>query len=203
MPNTDNTQKFISIRRLNDFKTLLESEYKIDKHTNQIGSLLNREAKNLVDMSIPSTVLDTDYTPLTNGGLKLSCSNKSWTQYIVTADVTAGKTMFFSLKVENVTGDLSSGHVFIRNEGSTIYTDKHITAAGEYVLRFTPTTSIVRIMLYVNNSSTTKTVSLDAYGMLCTAEDYAISPEFVPYAPTNRELYEMIGDINAVLEEVL
>lgn len=26
--------------------------------------------------------------------------------------------------------------------------------------------------------------------MLCTAEDYAISPEFVPYAPSNRELYE-------------
>jgi hypothetical protein len=26
--------------------------------------------------------------------------------------------------------------------------------------------------------------------MLCTAEDYKISPEFVPYAPTNRELYE-------------
>ena len=30
------------------------------------------------------------------------------------------------------------------------------------------------------------------YPMLCTDEDYAISPEFVPYAPTNRELYEMI-----------
>lgn len=28
--------------------------------------------------------------------------------------------------------------------------------------------------------------------MLCAAEDYAISPEFVPYTPTMRELYEMI-----------
>lgn len=27
-------------------------------------------------------------------------------------------------------------------------------------------------------------------GMICAAEDYAISPEFVPYAPSNRELYE-------------
>lgn len=26
--------------------------------------------------------------------------------------------------------------------------------------------------------------------MICTAEDHAISPEFVPYAPSNRELYE-------------
>jgi hypothetical protein len=28
--------------------------------------------------------------------------------------------------------------------------------------------------------------------MICTAEDWAVSHEFVPYAPTNRELYEMI-----------
>ena len=28
--------------------------------------------------------------------------------------------------------------------------------------------------------------------MLCTAEDYDVSPEFVPYTPTMRELYEMI-----------
>lgn len=28
--------------------------------------------------------------------------------------------------------------------------------------------------------------------MLCTAEGYAISPEFVPYAPTNRELYDVV-----------
>lgn len=28
--------------------------------------------------------------------------------------------------------------------------------------------------------------------MICTAEDYKISQEFVPYAPSNRELYEMI-----------
>ena len=28
--------------------------------------------------------------------------------------------------------------------------------------------------------------------MLCTAEDYENSPEFVPYIPTNHELYEMI-----------
>ena len=28
--------------------------------------------------------------------------------------------------------------------------------------------------------------------MLCTAEDYAVSQSVVPYAPTNRELYEMI-----------
>ena len=157
-----------------------------------VARLVDAGAKNLADMSNPSTVRGTDYTPLTDGGLRLSCSNKSWTQYIVTVDVTSGKNYVFSLKVENVTGDLSSGHVFIRDEGSTNYSEKSVTAAGEYILTFTPATSIVKILLFVNNSSTAKTVSLDAYGMLCTGADYAVSPEFVPYTPTTRELYEMI-----------
>lgn len=30
------------------------------------------------------------------------------------------------------------------------------------------------------------------FPMICTAENYAVSSEFVPYAPTNRELYDMI-----------
>lgn len=34
--------------------------------------------------------------------------------------------------------------------------------------------------------------------MLCTAEDYAISPEFVPYAPSNRELFEAKADKSIV-----
>lgn len=157
-----------------------------------VARLVDAGAKNLADMSNPSTVRDTDYIPLMDGGIRLSCSNKSWTQYIVTVDVTAGKNYVFSLKVANVTGDLSSGHIFIRDEGNTTYSEKNVTAAGEYILTFTPATSIVRIQFFVNNSSTAKTVSLDAYGMLCTAEDYAISPEFVPYTPTMRELYEMI-----------
>lgn len=30
------------------------------------------------------------------------------------------------------------------------------------------------------------------YPMICTAEDYAVSPDFVPYAPTLAELYQMV-----------
>ena len=36
------------------------------------------------------------------------------------------------------------------------------------------------------------TVDENVNAMICTAADYAISPAYVPYAPTNRELYEMI-----------
>lgn len=46
----------------------------------------------------------------------------------------------------------------------------------------------MQIVVYRGNSVNDLTFK----PMLCTAEDYAISPEFVPYAPSNRELYEMI-----------
>lgn len=38
--------------------------------------------------------------------------------------------------------------------------------------------------------------------MICTAEEYAISSEYVPYAPSNRELYEEIEDIKPVMGSV-
>lgn len=46
----------------------------------------------------------------------------------------------------------------------------------------------MQIVVYRGNSVNDLTFS----PMLCTAEDYAISPEFVPYAPSNRELYKMV-----------
>lgn len=33
------------------------------------------------------------------------------------------------------------------------------------------------------------------YPMICTAEDYAISPDFVPYTPTLAELYQMVKEL--------
>lgn len=47
-----------------------------------------------------------------------------------------------------------------------------------------------------------QTLNVTINPMICTAEDYAISPEFVPYAPSNRELYEEVeGKIS--LEDIL
>lgn len=37
--------------------------------------------------------------------------------------------------------------------------------------------------------------------MICTAEDYAISPEFVPYAPSNRDLYEEV-ETKATVDDI-
>ena len=46
------------------------------------------------------------------------------------------------------------------------------------------------IAIVVKAGVTVNTVTLRP--MLCTAEDYAISPAFVPYRPSWQELYEMV-----------
>lgn len=51
-------------------------------------------------------------------------------------------------------------------------------------------TTASNIAIVVKSGVTVNNITFNP--MLCTAEDYAISPEFVPYTPTMRELYEMI-----------
>lgn len=46
--------------------------------------------------------------------------------------------------------------------------------------------------LYFQQNTTGVYISIEVDIMICTAENYAISPEFVPYTPTMREMYEMI-----------
>lgn len=169
-----------------------------------LAELVDSGAKNRMDLSQPETVRDTAYSSLADGGVNLSCSNKVWTQYTVVVPVISGKDFTFAMKIANVNGDLSSGYIYVRDENNNNYFQIHITAAGEYVKTFTATTNTVRVFVYLNNSSTAKTVSLDAYGMLCTTEDYAISPEFVPHRPSYDELIarvealEQAAGINSV-----
>ena len=47
------------------------------------------------------------------------------------------------------------------------------------------------------------TINESTKPMVCEKNLYDIDPTVTPYVPTNRELYEMIGDINTILEEVL
>lgn len=67
--------------------------------------------------------------------------------------------------------------------GSSIYAPitRDVLNAG-YVLNY----------LYFKSLPGGVSFDVDVDLMLCTAEDHAISPEFVPHTPTMRELYEMI-----------
>ena len=48
------------------------------------------------------------------------------------------------------------------------------------------------VELQINTAAGYEVSNLIFKPMICTAEDHAISPEFVPHTPTMRELYEMI-----------
>lgn len=51
-------------------------------------------------------------------------------------------------------------------------------------------TQLTYIQIVVRSGTEFNNVTF--YPMICTADDYQISPAYAPYAPTNRELYEMI-----------
>lgn len=52
------------------------------------------------------------------------------------------------------------------------------------------------IIFYLNATGTSyQNSAIFSKIMVCTAEDYAISQEFVPYTPTMREIYEKLSSI--------
>lgn len=186
-----------SYTTVNDRLNAIESEQEsqgeaLDEDRAALVEIVDSVAKSIMDLSQPETVRDTVYSSLSDGGVHLSCSNKIWTQYIVSVPIISGKNYTFAMEIANVNGDLSSGYIFVRDENGNNYYDIKANSAGKYVKTFTATTNTVKISVYLNNSATAKTVSLDAYGMLCTSADYAISSEIVPYAMSNRELTEEV-----------
>jgi hypothetical protein len=72
------------------------------------------------------------------------------------------------------------------NNGGYITGQTADSGKGSGAIMFTTMTdSYIRIRLAANFSFTNKVFRM----MICTAEDWAVSHKFVPYAPTNRELY--------------
>lgn len=58
----------------------------------EIDYAVNSGAKNFLDIQHPTTTTRTSYTPLSNGGVELSCSSAIWTSYnIADIPVEAGK----------------------------------------------------------------------------------------------------------------
>lgn len=50
--------------------------------------------------------------------------------------------------------------------------------------------NVIRVAVYVAKNGTPSNIKVKP--MICTAADWVVSHKYVPYAPTNRELYEMI-----------
>lgn len=152
----------------------------------EISSLLDRNAKNIFNTTvIPQTATRNGVTiERTEKGLHISGTVSS------TAD-----TQIASFAIE-IPGD--DYHIHISTDASALNVwcsyRKYGASSDTYApaVRDTLNTGDVLKYLYFKNLPSGTTFDSDVDIMICTAADYDISNQFVPYAPTNRELYEMI-----------
>lgn len=160
-----------------------------------IARLVDAEAKNLLNLVTPSTINRMGITDDGNGSVTASCNNVTWANSGYELSLTAGKTYKFIIYVDSASVSNVQFQCFVGDisgsEAQELGRTSRITSPGVYSVDFVATTKI-RVGINLNNSATAASGSATYHAMLCTAEDYAISPEFVPYAPSNRELYEMI-----------
>ena len=152
----------------------------------EISSLLDRNAKNIFNTTVIPQIATRNGVTIerTEKGLHISGTVSS------TAD-----TQIASFAIE-IPGD--DYHIHISTDASALNVwcsyRKYGTSSDTYApaVRDTLNAGDVLKYLYFKNLPSGTTFDSDVDIMICTAADYNISSQFVPYAPTNRELYEMI-----------
>lgn len=175
--------------RLADIVSDFEADQQ--RQETEIGTLLDRDAKNIFNSNlIPQTATRNGVTiGRTEKGLHISGTASS------TAD-----TQIASFVLE-IPGD--DYHVYINTATSALNIwcsyRKAGTSSDTYApaVRDTLNTGDILKYLYFKSLPGGTTFDADVDIMVCTAADYDISSQFVPYAPTNRELYEMILALQA------
>lgn len=134
----------------------------------EIGSLVDRGAKNL--SSVDSIVYTgesagwkvADISYIDSGTYKISCN------------------------IERPSGSVASVQVWCKYTDDTTEMVVSNTQAASIVSTITFSKKVTQLSIYCTSTATVKNI------MICTLEDWAVSHKFVPYAPSNRELYEMI-----------
>lgn len=152
----------------------------------EISSLLDRNAKNIFNTTVIPQIATRNGVTIerTEKGLHISGTVSS------TAD-----TQIASFAIE-IPGD--DYHIHINTDATALNVwcsyRKYGTSSDTYApaVRDTLNAGDVLKYLYFKNLPSGTTFDSDVDIMICTAADYNISSQFVPYAPTNRELYEMI-----------
>lgn len=162
----------------------------------EIGSLADRGAKNIADINAEKTAYHATYTV---SGQEITITNNgNYARVAIPVHAKAGTYKF------TCGATYSSGSVEIRfsqnaDSTGTIAEKITISASGNVSGDITLDTEMdFYIILYTNpTSSSMSNVTKFNNIMICLATDYAVSTAFAPYAPTNRELYEMILALQA------
>lgn len=104
-----------------------------------------------------------------------------------------------ALTVDNLSSTACRISIAKNADSSQQLAYKDISAIGDVVLEFESDTDAVYVIFYVNNSSATGNTSVTVSDvMVCTEALWDITENYIPYAPTNRELYVNKADLKDV-----
>lgn len=168
----------------------------------EIAKLVDAGAKNLLNLNTALTSLKhrgITYKNNNDGTINVSGTSNANDSYVTIYDlntdnlfgVSKGKTV-----VITSTSDDVSISIVPKIEGGAYGTKVNAYKSSPAVYTIPSDFSGFLLRVSVLNNGTT--VNEDVNGMICTIEDYTISPEFVPYTPTMREIYENKSDISTV-----
>ena len=175
-------------------KTNVELTVAEDEDRTALIGHVDGEQKNLIDTRRPDGINHETITPGSNGYVTAT-TNQAWanSQYEVTGEV--GKAYKVVVEVSSADTSQAQFQCFvnaIKGEARTeLARTPRILTAGTYVIDFIATAETIKLSVNLNNSATVTSATATYRVLFCTAADYAITPAFVPYAPTNRELYEL------------
>lgn len=143
----------------------------------EIGKLVDTGAKN--------------HAIINNGSYTATGGSRS---YKIPVSPISGTIVFYCKKLISSDTDSTQCAVELKTSNNTVAMNLLLERNTPCIEMFTVESSITSVEIYPATSwqlSVDDTITVEEF-MLCTAEDYEASPEFVPYVPTNRELYEMI-----------
>lgn len=165
----------------------------------EIGSLVDRGAKNLLKITATSqTIKGVTFTVNDDGTVSVDGTNNASSSAVFYLDILPADTApnYNGCRLTGCPqgGSASTYRLGVQlNSGS--YTNYASDTGGGSTIRNVPS-SECRVTIIVYAGVTVSNLIFKP--MICIAEDYAISPEFAPYAPTNRELYETKADKSIV-----
>lgn len=155
-----------------------------------LAALVDGGAKNLLKITASSSGDNVNFTVNGNGTITVDgTAGTSNAVFVVASRLTIPAGNYYISMFDN--SAYYSNNMYISAQfkdtpsgsptwsGHEYYTDTQINPAGD----------ILAVAIVVKAG---QTISQTVQPMICTAEDYAISPAFVPYRPSWQELYEMI-----------